>query len=112
MNRRKEINNEYKARRLYGGVYTITNTVNGKYLIGYAANLKSIQNRFQFAVATGSTVHPKLQRDWEEYGAQVFIFEVLEELEQKTNQSQAEFMNDLKTLEQLCRANLDEYKEY
>jgi hypothetical protein len=112
MNRRKEINNDYKARRLYGGVYTITNTVNGKYLIGYTANLKSIQNRFQFAVATGSTVHPKLQTDWEEFGAQVFTFEVLEELEQKPDQTQAEFMDELKTLEQLCRANLDESKEY
>ena len=112
MKSRKEINDEYKARKLYGGVYTITNTVNGKYLIGYAANLTSIQNRFQFAIATGSTVHPKLQTDWEKYGAQAFTFRVLEELEQKPDQSQAEFMEDLKTLEQLCRANLDELKEY
>jgi hypothetical protein len=42
----------------------------------------------------------------------VFTLEVLEELEQKPDQSQAEFINDLKTLEQLCRANLDESKEY
>ena len=112
MNRRKEINDEYKARKLCGGVYTITNTVNGKYLLGYAANLKSKQNRFQFAITTGSTVHPKLQKDWEVFGAQVFTLEVLEELEQKPHQSQAEFMDDLKTLEQLCRANLDESKEY
>ena len=112
MNRRKEINNEFKARRLNGGVYTITNTVNGKYLIGYAANLKSIQNRFQFAITTGSTVHHKLQKDWEEYGAQAFTLELVEELEQKLDQSQAEFMDELKILEQLCHANLDESKEY
>ena len=112
MNRRKEINNVYKARKLYGGVYTITNTLNGKYLIGYSANLKSIQNRFQFALTTGSIFHPKLQKDWEEFGAQVFTLEVLEELEQKPDQSQADFIDDLKTLEQLCRTNLDESKEY
>ena len=112
MNRRKEINDEYKARKLYGGVYTITNTLSGNYLISYAANLKSIQNRFQFAITSGSTVHPKLQKDWEKFGAQVFKLEVLEELEQKPGQSQAEFMEDLKTLEQLCRANLDESMEY
>jgi hypothetical protein len=52
MNRRKEIINEYKERNSRGGVYTITNTLNGKYLIGHAANLKSVQNRFQFAVTT------------------------------------------------------------
>ncbi len=109
---RKAINNAYKARRLNGGVYTITNTVTGKYLIGYAADLKSMQNRFQFAATTGSAVHPKLQADWDKYGAQAFSFKVLEELEQKPEQSQAEFMDELKTLEQLCRINIDESKEY
>jgi len=80
--------------------------------MGYTANLKSIQNRFQFAITTGSTFHPELQKDWEEFGTQAFAFKVIEELEQKPHQSQAEFMDDLKTLEQLCRANLDESKEY
>jgi putative transposase len=87
MNRRKEIINEYKDHKSCGGVYTITNTLNGKYLIGYTAKLKSIQNRFQFAVATDSTVHPKLRKDWEELGAKTFTLEVLEELAQKPEQS-------------------------
>ncbi len=112
MNRRKEIVNEYKERKSRGGVYTITNTLNGKYLIGHAANLKSVQNHFQFAITTGSTVHPKLRKDWEELGVKAFTLEVLEELEQKPEQSQAEFMDDLKTLEQLWRENLDTSKEY
>lgn len=112
MNRRKEITNAYKARRLYGGVYTITNTLNKKYFIGSTMNLKSVQNHFQFAIMTGSTVHPKLKKDWEMSGAQAFTLEILEELEQKGDQSQSEFMDDLKILEQLCRANLDRSKEY
>ncbi len=112
MNRRKEINSEYKARRLNGGVYTITNTLNGKYLIGYAVDLKSMQNRFQFAAMTGSAVHPKLQADWDSHGTQTFTFQVIEELEQRPDQSQSEFVDELKTLEQLCRADLDESKEY
>lgn len=112
MNRRKEIINEYKERKLRGGVYTITNTLNGKYLIDYAANLQSVQNRYQFALTTGSTLHPRLRKDWDELGAKAFTLEVLEELEQKPEQSQAEFMDDLKILEQLWRANLDASKEY
>jgi hypothetical protein len=112
LNRRKEIINEYKERKLYGGVYTITNTLSGKYLISHAANLKSVQNHFQFAITTGSTIHPKLQKDCDELGAQVFTLEILEELEQRPDQSKAEFMDDLKTLEQLCRASLDASKEY
>ena len=112
MNRRKEIINEYKQQPHCGGVYVITNTQNGKYLLGHAANLKSVQNHFQFAVTTGSTLHPRLQKDWEQLGATAFTLEVLEELEQKPEQSHAEFMDDLKTLEQLRRANLDASKEY
>lgn len=112
MNRRKALTNEYKERKLQGGIYTITNTINGKYLIGHAANLKSVQNRFQFASTTGSTVHHKLQKDWEEFGAQAFTLEIRETLEQGAGQSQAEFMGDLQTLEQLWRANLDTSKEY
>ena len=112
MNRRKEIIKAYKERKRMGGVYMITNTLNGKYLIERTADLKSMQNHFQFAVETGSTLHPKLRKDWEEAGAQAFALHVLEELEQTPEQSDAEFMQDLDTLEQLCRANLDASKEY
>jgi hypothetical protein len=112
MNRRKEIINEYKARKLCGGVYIINNMENGKFLLGHAANLKSVQNHFEFARMTGSAVHPKLKRDWDALGAQAFRLEVLEELEQKPAQSQAEFMEDLQTLEQLWHEKFDAAKEY
>ena len=112
MNRRKEIINEYKARTLHGGIYKIINTRSGKYLIGHATNLKSVQNRFQFAMTTDSTIHPKLKKDWEELGAQAFTLEILEELKQRSDQSQTEFLEELKTLEQLWRANLDVSREY
>ncbi|HEX6122151.1 MAG TPA: GIY-YIG nuclease family protein [Ktedonobacterales bacterium] len=112
MSSRREISRTYKERKLRGGVYTITNTMNGKYLIGHAADLASIRNRFQFAVMTGATVDPRVRADWETLGAQAFTLEVREELAQKPGQSQAEFLEDLKTLEQMWRAALDPAKEY
>lgn len=112
MDRRKEIIHEYKERKKRGGVYIITNTVNGKYLTGYAADVKSVHNRFQFALMTGATLDPRLRKDWEECGAKVFTLEMLEELEKKPEQSDGEFMEDLQALEQLCRANLDASKAY
>jgi hypothetical protein len=112
LNRRKEITNAYKNRKLCGGVYIITNTLNGKYLINHVANLQSAHNHFQFAVTTGSTIHPKLQKDWKELGARVFTFEVLEELEQKPEQSQTAFLDDLKTLEQLWRTKFNASQAY
>jgi len=112
MNRRKEIIHTYKERKLCGGVYTITNTLNGMYLIDHVADLASAQNRFHFAVTTGSTVHPRLKEAWAESGVHAFSFEILERLEQGPEQSKTEFMADLRTLEQLWRANLDPSKEY
>lgn len=112
MDRRKTLIKEYKQQLLHGGVYAIRNTQNGRYLIEHAANLKSAQNRFQFAVTTGATVHPKMRKDWEALGAQSFTFEVLAELEQQPEQSQVEFMNDLQALEDLLRADLDTAAEY
>jgi hypothetical protein len=112
MHRRKDLSREYKERRLQGGVYVVMNTVNGKYLLGHAANLASVRNHFQFAVSTGSALHPKLKQDWAECGGQAFTLEVVEELEQRPDQSQAEFIDDLKTLEDLLRADFDPSKAY
>ncbi len=112
MNQRKALSQAYKERKLRGGVYTITNTHNQKYLIGHVADVASVRNRFQFALTTGSAVDPRLRKDWEEFGAASFTLDVLEELEKPAEQQQADFLDDLKMLEQLCRANLDPAKEY
>ena len=107
MNRRKDLSNEYKERTVRGGVYTITNTRNGRYLLGYVADVASVRNRFQFAVTTGSAVDPRLRADWTTYGAAAFALAIVEDLEQRPDQSPAEFLEDLKTLEALKRAELD-----
>lgn len=107
MSDKRAASKAYKERTVVGGVYTITNTANGKYLIGHAANLASVRNRFQFAVTTGSAVDPRVRNDWAAFGAQAFRLDVLEELEQRADQSPAEFMADLEALEQMLRATLD-----
>ncbi len=112
MSNRRELSKAYKERQRRGGVYTITNTASGKYLLGYAADLASVRNHFAFAVATGSAVHPKLRDDWRELGPEPFKLNVLEELEQKPDQTEAEFLDDLRTLEQLWRTQLDATKQY
>lgn len=104
---KRDATRAYKERKLVGGVYTITNTVNDKYILGHTANLESVRNRFQFAVTTGSTVDPRVRSDWAEFGARAFRLDVLEELEQRPDQSQAEFMADLQALEQIVGATLD-----
>jgi hypothetical protein len=110
VSQRRELSRAYKERRKRGGIYTITNCRSGKYLLCRTSDLASAHNRFQFAVTTGSTVDPRLRKEWEEYGAAAFTLTVLEELEQGPEQSQADFLADLTTLEALWRANLDPSK--
>lgn len=112
MDRRRKISKLYRERTLRGGVYTISNTVNGRYLIGHTADLTSVRNRFQFAVTTGATVDPRLREDWQTMGAGAFTLDVLEELEQRPGETEAEFMDDLRALETLLRASLAAEKEY
>ena len=112
MDQRKAASREYRERKLLGGVYVYTNTASGKYLVGHAANLASVRNHFQFAVKTGSAVHPKLRDDWATLGGQAFTLRVLAELEQGPDQSQADFMKDLAALEQLLCPDLDPRMEY
>ncbi|HEX8982367.1 MAG TPA: GIY-YIG nuclease family protein [Ktedonobacterales bacterium] len=112
MTDKKAASRAYKERKVVGCVYTITNTANGKYIVGHTANLDGIRNRFQFAVTTGSAVDPRMRADWALYGAQAFRLDTLEELEQRPDQSPAEFAADLEALEQMLRASLDPALSY
>ena len=102
----------YRERRVLGGVYTITNSVTGRYLLDHAVDLASVRNRFQFAQSVGSAVDPRLRADWATFGAQAFTLDILEELEQGPEQTPAQFLDDLKALEALRRADLDPAQEY
>ncbi|GCE07348.1 GIY-YIG nuclease family protein [Dictyobacter aurantiacus] len=112
MNRRKELAQAYKEREIIGGIYIIKNSRTGRYLLDHTANLQGARNHFQFAVSTGSTVHPRLQRDWQALGPQAFTFTVLEELKRQAKQSSESFLDDLKTLTEMWRANLDPALSY
>lgn len=104
---KKEIIKRYKERTVTGGVFKITNTQNGKYLLSSDIDLKSSRNRFDFSVSTGSCVHMKLQKDWDIFGAKSFIFEVLDELEKEPEQGIKAFTEDLKLLEEMWRNRLN-----
>ncbi|GLV60741.1 hypothetical protein KDH_75600 [Dictyobacter sp. S3.2.2.5] len=112
MNRRKELAQAYKEREIIGGIYIIKNSRTGQYLLSHTANLQGARNHFQFAVTTGSTVHPRLQRDWQAQSSQDFTFAVLEELKQQPDQSPESFLDDLRTLEEMWRATLDPARSY
>ncbi|MBN1227106.1 MAG: GIY-YIG nuclease family protein [Deltaproteobacteria bacterium] len=107
MDKRKAIINEYKQRKITGGIYRVTNTRSRRYLLDYTPNIKAKQNAFDFMVSTGSCFHHRLRKDWLEYGGKAFVFEILDTLEKKKEQSQDDFVEDLKVLVQCWREKLD-----
>jgi len=112
MDRRKTLLNEYKQGKIIGGIYRVTNTRNGMYLLGYATNIQAKQNGYNFMVSTGSCLDYRLKKDLTAFGGKAFIFEILESLEKKKEQTQDEFTDDLKTLEQIWSEKLDPSTRY
>ncbi len=98
---KKALAEAYKQRRQTGGVYSLTNTVTGQKHLYHAQDLKAAQNRFQFFAATGSVSSMEIAAEWKQYGAEAFIFEVLEAIEQGETQTSAEFAADIAALYEL-----------
>lgn len=60
------------------GIYIIKNTINGKSYIGSAVNLKSRESKHKSDLSKNKHHSIKLQRSWNKYGKQNFIFDILE----------------------------------
>jgi hypothetical protein len=110
--RKREIASEYKQRKTTGGVYKITDTVNGKYMLKAEVDLQSFQNRFNFSMRMNSCLHPKLQKDFNEHGADAFTLEFLEKTERKEDESAMGFRDRLKRLEEVWAERFDREKAY
>jgi len=104
MDNRKELKKRYQSRTIVGGVYRICCEGSGHAWIKATKNLQEQKNRFGFAMQTGGCPEPAMREDWERYGIGAFSFAVLEELEKKETQGEAEFARDIETLLELWSA--------
>jgi len=77
---RKEIHRAYKERVKPSGVFQIKNISNDKVLLGSSLNLEGSLNKHRFMLKVGSHINKVLQKDWDELGADQFVFEILEEV--------------------------------
>ncbi len=83
MKTREELKREYRERKKPAGVFQIKNTANGKILLGSSLNLEGPLNAHKFMLTIGSHRNEALQADWSKYGADRFVFEILETVEVK-----------------------------
>jgi hypothetical protein len=110
--KKREIVSEYKQRKTTGGVYKVTNTANGRYLLKAEVDLQSFQNRFNFNQSMKGCLHPKMRKDFDEFGSEVFVLEFLEEVEKKEEESTMGFRDRLKRLEEAWAQKFDREKAY
>ncbi len=80
---RKELNKEYLERVKPAGIFQVKNIANGKVLLGSSLNLEGPLNRHRFMLRIGSHTNKALQKDWDEFGPDQFVFEILEEVKRK-----------------------------
>jgi group I intron endonuclease len=78
MKSQKELKKEYKDRNVTAGIFQIKNIINGKILLGSSLNLHGPLNGHKFMLTIGRHRNETLQKEWNEYGADKFVFEILE----------------------------------
>lgn len=61
-------------------IYRITNMSNGNYYIGSAESFARREWQHKYELKRGTHKNPRLQAAWNKYGAEMFVFEVIEEV--------------------------------
>jgi hypothetical protein len=107
---RRELKRQYKERPRVAGVFQVRNTVNGRVLLGSSLNLDGPLNGHRFMLTTGSHRNAALQKDWHTYGADAFLFEVLETVKIKDD-PQFDIEDELTLLEEIWIEKLQPFGE-
>ncbi|HTR82487.1 MAG TPA: GIY-YIG nuclease family protein [Bacteroidota bacterium] len=110
MKTRQEINREYKERKKPAGIFQVKNIANGKVLLGSSLNLEGPLNGHKFMLSTGSHRNPALQKDWNTFGPEKFIFEILEVVKVKDDPN-FNLDDELTLLEQIWIEKLQPFGE-
>lgn len=106
MKTKKELKDEYKQAKTIMGVFQIRNKVNGKVFIDNSTNVISKWNRHRAELKFGNHRIKELQTDWNEFGEENFVFEILSEIEPK-EESHQDYSKEVKVLQEMI---LDELK--
>jgi len=107
---KKELKKQYKQSLPRMGIYRITNVVNGKIFLGSSLNLHGKSNSFKFQLKSGLHVNSELQRDFNQFGEENFVFEIVDTLEPKEDISY-NYSDDLKVFLEMWMENLQPYGE-
>jgi group I intron endonuclease len=108
---RKEIHREYRERIKPSGVFQVKNILNNKVLLGSSLNLEGSLNKHKFMLKIGSHTNKALQKDWDEFGSDNFVFEILEEVKVEQDNPNFNLQDELTLLEQIWLEKLQSVGE-
>jgi hypothetical protein len=107
---KKDVKREYKERKKPSGIFQVRNTVNSKVLLGSSLNIEGILNSQKFKLSIGGHPNKVLQKDWNEYGPEKFVFEILEVVKIKDD-ANFNLNDELTLLEQIWLEKLRPFGE-
>lgn len=110
MKTRKDLKQAYRERPKQAGVFQIKNSVTGKLLLGSSLNLDGPLNRHKFQLSLGKHPNKALQDDWNTYGPDVWLFEILEVVK-VTDDPYFKLSDELALLEQIWLEQLQPFGE-
>ena len=105
----KELKDQYKQTKFPAGVFQIKNKVNGKIFVSGNMNLNKIWNRHKTELKFGSHRNKEMQNDWNKYGEENFVFEIISELNQ--GNEKLDLNHELKVLTEMYLEELQPYGE-
>ncbi len=100
MKTRKELKEEYKQMKFKMGVFQIKNVVSGKLFIGSSLDLIAIWHAQKLQLDIGIHPNSELQKDWKEFGAENFSYEIIEEIKQPDDKP-IDSAKEIKVLEEM-----------
>jgi hypothetical protein len=110
MKTKQDMKREYKERKKPAGIFQVKNIENGKVLLGSSLNLEGPLNSHKFMLKIGMHRNETLQKDWNKYGPEKFIFEILEVVKVKEDPN-FNLNDELTLLEQIWLEKLQPFGE-
>lgn len=107
MNRRKELQEQYKNMKPDMGVFIVRSIFSNKCYIEETKDLRSAINRTGFILQYGGHPNKGLQNDWKKHGEENFVIEILEKLSYDKDESKTDYNDELTLLKILWEEKLE-----
>ncbi len=110
MKTRKELKEEYKQMKYQMGVFQIRNHLNGKVYMGSSLDLTASWHSQRLQLNFGNHPNDALQKEWKEFGAENFSYEIVEEVKE-VDGKEINYAKEVKILLEMLIEELQPFDE-